>query len=343
MKHLVIILLIASLSIAATTFNYLRFGDGVSRKRVLDDPAYRKYTEQVGSNITYIGEAVSQTAQDTDFVWRLKRISDYGLLVLEEFADQGRFTQQWTDRNNSFPDPIFVNNFSYSFDGNNDFVDVPNGGSNLQFDNTDAFSISLWVKTTKTGSVRVMIAKEDGSAQTGYQLGHTGTATALPEFQLRNAAGNRIRVTGTTQINDGSFHHILVTYSGSSSASGVTIYVDGSAESLTVNNDTLTLTTISSDPLSIGSRSNGGAYFDGHIDEVGVWDSELTSGDTTAIYNNGTPTDLTSTQGSGSLIAWWRMGDTGTFPTVPDEEGTNEGTAQNMTQGDVETVTPLGR
>jgi hypothetical protein len=49
-----------------------------------------------------------------------------------------------------------------------------------------------------------------------------------------------------------------------------------------------------------------GAWMNGYIDEVSVWDTALSSTAVSDLYNSGTPTDLT---GSSNLVAWWRMGD----------------------------------
>ena len=49
--------------------------------------------------------------------------------------------------------------------------------------------------------------------------------------------------------------------------------------------------------------------YNGNIDEVAVWDSELSAGEVTAIYNGGKPKDLSGL----SPVSWWRMGEEATY------------------------------
>ena len=89
----------------------------------------------------------------------------------------------------------------------------------------------------------------------------------------------------------------------------------------------------------------GGFVFnglEGELDEVSLWTVELSQSDVTAIYNSGTPTDLSSSGISG-LINWWRNGDpTGTaaYPTIVDQVGSNNGTMTNMTDTQIVTSVP---
>jgi len=65
------------------------------------------------------------------------------------------------------------------------------------------------------------------------------------------------------------------------------------------------------------------------LDEFSVFDSALSSSDITAIYNSGTPTDLTSL----SPVGWWRMGDgteSASGTTIYDmSANSNNGTLEN--------------
>ena len=57
------------------------------------------------------------------------------------------------------------------------------------------------------------------------------------------------------------------------------------------------------------------------------------------LYNSGEPTNLAADSGSytssGDLTHWWRMGDGDTYPTITDNEGSEDGTMTNMTSGDL--------
>ena len=78
-------------------------------------------------------------------------------------------------------------------------------------------------------------------------------------------------------------------------------------------------------------------HYNGLLDEVAVFNSELSASNVTSIYNSGSPADLTSL----SPVSWWRNGDGDTFPTLTDNgSGSNNGTMTNMTSGDIVTDVP---
>ena len=111
----------------------------------------------------------------------------------------------------------FASTNSFTFDGNNDYVDM---GNNLDFTNTDAFSISCWFKRTRSNGVtEFLVSKQDSTS--GNSRGYT---LLIPfddnkiTFVLRNntASSGRIIVDCSTAITDTNWHHVIVTYDGSS-------------------------------------------------------------------------------------------------------------------------------
>jgi len=95
--------------------------------------------------------------------------------------------------------------------------------------------------------------------------------------------------TGYT-YNDGNWHHLVVTYDGSSSASGVKMYVDGSQVSLTILKDTLSETIQVDIDLLIGgwgSAQQPRLLFKGLIDELLIYTRVLSSDDIAIRYNSG--------------------------------------------------------
>jgi len=67
--------------------------------------------------------------------------------------------------------------------------------------------------------------------------------------------------------------------------------------------------------------------FQGGIDEVSVFTSELSQSNITSIYNSGVPNDISSL----SPLSWWRCGDGDTAPTLTDNgSGGNNGTMTNF-------------
>ena len=107
------------------------------------------------------------------------------------------------------------------------------------------------------------------------------------------------------------------------------IYINGSLSSTTGSNGgTYVAMENTSQPFEIGRYFNGVEHFAGNMDEVAVFNSELSASDVTSIYGSGVPTSLASL----SPVSWWRCGDGDTSPTLTDNgSGGNDGTMTNFT------------
>ena len=102
-----------------------------------------------------------------------------------------------------------------------------------------------------------------------------------------------VRGTSTASINDGNWHHVAVTTSGS----GTTLFIDGvaltgGAVDYTSTTDTTAFFDDVSNPssITIGAYSSGGigGEFSGLIDDVRIYDRALTTLDIDQLY---TPPD----------------------------------------------------
>ena len=219
----------------------------------------------------------------------------------------------------------FSQQYSVNFDGTNDYVSVPNLATYLT-NNATAISISAWIKlnTTSDGSYEILRVSDGsfGIYFSTYKSGSTFKST-ICGFRTGGAYN---QIINATNIFDGAWHHVVYTYDQPTNA--IKGYIDGSLE-------TPANTQASGSPawstytrLDIGSNAGSSIFFNGLIDEVAVWSSVLSASDVTAIYNSGTPDDLSSY----SPIGWWRMGDndSGTGTTITDQgsEG-NDGTLTN--------------
>ena len=218
----------------------------------------------------------------------------------------------------------FKNEYSMQFDGVDDYISI---GDVHAFERTDGFTLSCWLKTSEPGVT--LFSKINSGA--GYIVHMTGGAL---EFQIRNTAStSHLYISTNETFNNGKWHHVAITYDGSSSASGANIIIDGISRTFVINNDNLSSSTISTEPLAIGAHTNGSAlFFKGVNDEYSIWNKALTINEVLEIYNQGNPTDLSIHSVSSNLIGWWRMGDGDTYPSVKDESGQgNDGAMTNMT------------
>jgi hypothetical protein len=220
--------------------------------------------------------------------------------------------------------PSFSNTKSIQLDGVDDYVTM---GDVLDFERTSAFSISAWVKRGSTDVNGSIVSKmESSGSYRGYLL-HI-TSSNKVRFILRNVntTSNRLLVDTTSSITSGNWNHILVTYDGSSSGNGVKIYINGVSDTVTTSG-TLSATTLNSSPFNIGARNGNSLFATSTIDEVSVFNSELSQSNVTSIYNSGVPNDISSL----SPLSWWRCGDGDTSPRLTDNgSASNDGTMTNF-------------
>jgi len=135
------------------------------------------------------------------------------------------------------------------------------------FERTDPFSIECWLKTAAT-SFRGIIGKSlVGSPFTGWSV---YTYNSLLDFSLVNSASNAITVNAVGAVmNDNVWHHIIITYDGSSNANGVKFYIDGSLKTNLVQTNTLSATIINTENCNIGKFR--AYYWNGDLDEVIIY------------------------------------------------------------------------
>ncbi len=222
----------------------------------------------------------------------------------------------------------FASTNSFTFDGNSDYIDM---GNTLDFTNTDAFSISCWFKRTRSGVSEFLVSKQDSTSNSrGYTLLIPFDDNKVTVVIRNNTASSgRLIVDCTTAITDTNWHHIVMTYDGSSSVSGINLYLDGN-NNTGATSGTLSATISNSASFQIGAK-NGGNEFSGNIDEVSVFNLELSASDVTSVFNSGVPNDISSL----SPLSWWRMGEAanyagGAWTLVDQGSGSNNGSSTTL-------------
>ena len=219
--------------------------------------------------------------------------------------------------------PSFANTKSILLNGIDDYVNM-GSPSNLRFNRSDSFSFSSWVKVSVTGNNTILSNQRAPSTNyRGYYFAVQSNKLALV---FRSTLSDRLIFNGSSNLLIG-WNHVAFTYDGTASTSSGQFYINGNLDT-TTGSGTLTATAESFDVLYLGCRSAADNFFGGNIDEVSVFNSELSASDITTIYNGGVPNDISSL----SPVSWWRCGDGDTSPTLTDNgSGGNDGTMTNFT------------
>jgi len=256
-----------------------------------------------------IGDLWDGSNQPTD-------LSDLFPVAWYRMGDNGAYkSPQWLIPNNENKDK--VSNYSFEFDGVNDYVNIPN---NTELNFSSAYSVSFWIKTTSAALLSPI------SNQSKFLIRLYAPANQI-RLQLYDGSNGFLNLDNTQVFNDGKWHHIAFTTEATTTADKIIVYFDGVA--LTNKGTQLNVGShLSAFAYEIG-RNSGTWNFNGGIDEVSIYDSELSASEINDIYNGGEPTTI-----SGA-VAHYKMGEEATFSsgvwTVPDAVGSNDGTSANMT------------
>ncbi|AMV39090.1 DUF1553 domain-containing protein [Planctomyces sp. SH-PL62] len=176
------------------------------------------------------------------------------------------------------------------FDGENSLT-LPMGN----FDRFQPFSLALWIKTPDLKDRAVVLRRSmawTDAGSRGYQL-------LIEEGRLTAALihfwpGNAIGVASRDPLPINQWVHVVLTYDGSSRASGLKLHVDGRPAPLIVVRDNLTKTITGggADDLVLGQRFRDRGFKDGEIDELQVFGRALTPVEATQLHDGKSLDDL---------------------------------------------------
>jgi hypothetical protein len=114
------------------------------------------------------------------------------------------------------------------------------------------------------------------------------TNTNRVQFGIgQTLTSNAIRVFSSNVLSINPWYHVVVTYDGSKLANGIKIYINNSNTTLTTNYDTFTGSSINSQIVQFGRAGLGGTHFNGIMDEIAIYNKELTPSEITQLYNEG--------------------------------------------------------
>ena len=208
----------------------------------------------------------------------------------------------------------------------------------LAFDRTDAFSISAWFKTTETSNTHTLVSKMQNSPLLGYEIIMDATSGVIIFELVNTSTTNHMRIDTINSYNDGYWHNVITTWDGdvAGGANGAKIYIDGSEVTTSTAADTLSGSITTTVGFQISGKNGLSTVWEGSIDDVAVYNKELTSTDVTTIYNSGIPNDLRAVGPTSNLVGYWLMGED--VVTRTNIENTVNGIALVESGGATETI-----
>ena len=215
----------------------------------------------------------------------------------------------------------FADNISFDFDGTNDYLTRATIGS-LQ----TTGSVSAWVKLDSMSANGFIFQLRAESGTDDQIILLWNNASAVIRGNVKFGGTTNVVDSGSGLENDGNWHHVVFTWmSGSKTASDnyTRIYIDGSE----TDNDAIGNTWADASApaeLVIGRNSiQSNAYFNGHINDVAIFNDVLSSEEVTAIYNEGSPKDESDHSG---LVAYYTMEAYSDGDTTLADDSTNSNT-----------------
>ena len=175
-------------------------------------------------------------------------------------------------------------NKAYNFDGINGYIQV-NDNSTLQIDTT--ISVAVWSKFTSTcnNCSGWVLGKGINSTNSSFQIGEglSGNQSGFDGYRFIGGSIGLLPWDGHTQSNNISgiqWNHVVFVFDSLL----LKIYINGildttynSIEVLSLNNFPLLFGAINDNPVS--------GFFNGDIDDAGIWNRALTQQEITDLYN----------------------------------------------------------
>jgi hypothetical protein len=186
--------------------------------------------------------------------------------------------------------PPFSNTRSLSLNGVDQSV---NGGNIYNFERTDSWTISAWVKLSDVTNYKPIVVKQ--LADSGFRGWQFVTQGSQVGFCIDGGNANYMRVWSPASLVTNTWTHVAASYNGNGLASGVTLYINGSSVSKSIESDNVDGNSIQSTAsLYVGYWPAAGSYTSGLLDQVAIFTSVLSAGQLTTIYGSGHEADISS-------------------------------------------------
>ncbi|MGB0775357.1 MAG: LamG-like jellyroll fold domain-containing protein, partial [Akkermansiaceae bacterium] len=170
------------------------------------------------------------------------------------------------------------------FDGVDDQVSLT--GVTLPTGNS-ARTVSAWVRTSSTSPAELQVVFGYGINSNGQRFSIRLDGSATQRLRLEVQGGF---IVGSTQLNDGQWHHIAVVVddfnsNGTTNVNEARLYVDGQRETISSSGSRAIDTSASGGSLIGGSPHAANYSFTGDIDELQIHSSALTDAEVLSLAN----------------------------------------------------------
>ncbi|MFC1711700.1 DUF2341 domain-containing protein [Patescibacteria group bacterium] len=190
------------------------------------------------------------------------------------------------------------------FDGTDDYINMGDQDKYTFGDGTSdtAFSISTWINLSDVTNSSI-VAKRNSSSIYEYDFRFSSDALRLEIID--DAVANYIFAqTIALTSYENQWTHIAATYDGSSSETGLKIYVNGVDSVIATDSNSYTAMDNSAADLRVGWLGQGVTFAKGTIDDVKIYNYARTQKQIIEDMNAGHPAPGSPV---GSSVGWWKF------------------------------------
>ena len=210
--------------------------------------------------------------------------SGVGRWEYDDDSDASTAIDSWSGYDGSINGATYITgsyegNSALSFDGTDDYVNV---GTNAELEEGSTFSCSAWIRTTASvDNTHRYVGKQQGSGDFyGWWLTFDPNDNRTARFSV-NGNGYNQRITGSTALNDGTWHHVVGVYDANGDQ---VLYVNGSSENSVTADGTDVSTTAD---FQMGQREDGSYSYAGDLDDTRFYNKALSSTEVQNLYETG--------------------------------------------------------
>jgi len=225
----------------------------------------------------------TSTTDNNDFP-----VTNVAYYKLDNSADDSKGTNHGTENNIEYRFGKY--NQAAVFNGSSSYINLPNLGTDLSGSNTR--TLSAWVNLDANPSVY-------------YAVVSYGAAANLESFGLYISSSGTPRVSyynlnwdTSTTLTLGNWHHIVGIYKGGNveTSTNTELYINGVKQTITKTGSLTGAINTSNLNYAIGyyRADSTNSFFDGKIDQVRIFSTDISQANVTSLYNEKPETDTST-------------------------------------------------
>jgi hypothetical protein len=243
-----------------------------------------------------------------------------------------------------------------TFNGNTQAVLI---STSTTYNNMSLFTISAWIFPQGMGgnnAGRIIDKTDNTTPSTGWSFQLNDPTNRRFQFVIACSSGGSIRrITSNQSLKLNTWTHVVAKWDGTTSSNSIRLYVNGVEEQSYFLSQGCATSKLSDSALSvsIGNNSTNVRGFQGVIDDLRIYNRQVSDAEIYSLYKAGGGSPVASSQSvstknlginSGIVGHWTFDGKNMTNATATDSSGNgNHGTLNNMTQANSKTPGKIGQ